>query len=63
MMHFDPYLKAWKCNNCDYNQMRKEVVFKHIDSKHYKFQYNCDFCPKVCPTQHALTMHNRTYHK
>ena len=53
----------WTCNNCDYSQARRDVVYKHIDTKHYFYSYQCEFCYKTSPSQHALKEHNRTYHK
>ena len=53
----------WRCNICDYAQARRDVVYKHIDTKHYLYSYNCELCYKTCPSQHALEEHNRTYHR
>ena len=63
MMQYDQEMKMWLCNSCDYLNARKEVLFKHIDSKHYDVRYKCEFCSKLCPTQHSLSEHNRAYHK
>ena len=54
MMHFNEELKMWFCGQCKmYSHPMRQVVFKHIDSKHLDYWYKCDFCEKLCPTQHA----------
>ena len=63
MLQQDPVSKLWTCQWCAYAHARKEVTSKHVDSKHYSGQYNCEFCSKICPTQHAMTEHIRAYHK
>ena len=39
------------------------VVYKHVDSKHMDIVYKCDICHKLSPTQHALSEHVRSIHK
>ena len=63
MMSYSADAKSWSCSWCEYAHSRKEVVYKHIDSKHYTSRYNCDYCDKTCPTQHAMSEHMRAYHK
>jgi len=63
MLQQDPVSKLWMCQWCDYANARKEVTFKHVDSKHVACQYSCPFCTKICPTQHAMSGHIRAYHK
>jgi len=63
MLQQDPVSKLWMCQWCDYAHARKEVTFKHVDSKHFAGQYSCPFCTKICPTQHAMSGHIRAYHK
>ena len=63
MLHSDQVSKLWMCQWCDYAHARKEVTFKHVDSKHFSGQYSCDYCSKVCPTQHSMSEHIRAYHK
>ena len=63
MFQQDPVSKLWTCQWCDYAHARKEVTFKHVDSKHFVGQYSCQYCAKICPTQHAMAGHIRTYHK
>ena len=63
MMHFHEELKTWFCGQCKmYSHPMRQVVFKHIDSKHLDYWYKCDFCEKLCPTQHAVTEHTRRAH-
>ena len=48
---------------CGYSHTRKEVVVKHVDTKHMDLLYSCDFCGKLAPTLHALKEHMRMGHK
>ena len=55
--------RNWSCRQCGYSHHRKEVVYKHVDTKHMEMVYRCDYCHKLTPTQHALKEHMRTNHK
>lgn len=55
--------RLWCCKECAYTHSRKEVVTKHVDTKHMNLCYRCDNCHKLTPTQHALKEHMRTSHK
>ena len=55
--------RNWSCRQCGYSHHRKEVVYKHVDTKHMEMVYRCDYCHKLAPTQHALKEHMRTNHK
>ena len=63
MMMYSRENKTWMCTTCNYFHARKEVVHKHVDSKHCDFLYCCVYCDKVSPTQHALSQHVSCYHK
>lgn len=56
-------LRLWSCRVCAYSHSRKEVVTKHVDTKHMNMMYSCDYCQRLSPTQHALKEHLRTSHK
>lgn len=56
-------LRLWLCRVCSYSHSRKEVVTKHVDTKHMNLMYSCDYCQRLSPTQHALKEHLRTSHK
>ena len=57
------FSRSWSCRQCGYSNSRKEVVYKHVDTKHMELVYRCDNCQRLVPTQHALKEHTRTYHK
>ena len=54
---------SFACTTCDYNNPIKNVVYKHIDSKHMDFVYTCPYCGKENPTNHVMSMHIRRQHK
>ena len=54
----------WICKACDYSTLYKHVIVGHIESKHVDIGgAPCQFCPKVCPTRHALQMHVKRNHQ
>ena len=63
VLKFDGSLKLWFCERCNYTHQARNVVYNHIDAKHFDFVYKCDFCGKVSPTKHAKREHVRTMHK
>ena len=63
LLNFNPVVKRWFCVSCDYNHQARQVVYKHVDSKHMDIVYKCDICHKLSPTQHALSEHVRSIHK
>ena len=63
LLNFNPLVKRWFCVSCDYNHQARQVVYKHVDSKHMDIVYKCDICHKLSPTQHALSEHVRSIHK
>ena len=62
-IELDTFSRSWSCRQCGYSNSRKEVVYKHVDTKHMEVVYRCDNCQRLVPTQHALKEHTRTYHK
>ena len=62
-VEMNPLSRNWSCRQCGYSHHRKEVVYKHVDTKHMDMVYRCDYCHKLTPTQHALKEHMRTNHK
>merc|ERR1712039_623371 len=62
-IELDTFSRSWSCRQCGYSNSRKEVVYKHVDTKHMEVVYRCDNCHRLAPTQHALKEHTRTYHK
>ena len=48
---------SFECAKCDYSNPIRNVVYKHIDSKHMDFVYTCPYCGKENPTNHAMSMH------
>ena len=34
LLNFNPVVKRWFCVSCDYNHQARQVVYKHVDSKH-----------------------------
>ena len=63
MLYFNREGKRWICVSCSYSHQAKQVVYKHVDSKHMDIIYKCDHCDKLSPTQHALSEHVRFAHK
>jgi len=63
LLQFRPEVKRWFCVSCNYNHQARQVVYKHVDSKHMDIVYKCDHCDKLSPTQHALSEHVRSTHK
>ena len=63
LLQFNPEVKRWFCVSCSYNHQARQVVYKHVDSKHMDIVYKCDQCDKLSPTQHALSEHVRSTHK
>ena len=58
--------KGWQCGQveCDYESINKFHLRNHIESKHVDIGgIQCNFCPKVCPTRHAFTLHLKRNHK
>lgn len=56
--------RGWKCRDCDYEHSRKDLVFSHVQSKHFNFPgYICQICGKTSKTLVAHNKHNMRYHK
>lgn len=55
--------KTWYCSVCSYSNARKDVVFQHVDSRHFEGKYNCEHCWNLFPTQQALAQHISFKHK
>ena len=62
MMTYDPDRKVYVCKCCAFTNSKENIVFNHIDCKHYSGTYNCQFCCKICPTQYSLKKHIRMSH-
>ena len=54
---------TWRCLSCDFTSKVSSNLVQHIESKHVSVQYNCEFCPKVCPTKKAIQLHITRHHK
>jgi len=56
--------RGWKCTDCDYEHSRKDLVFSHVQAKHFNFPgYICQICGKTSKTLVAHNKHNMRYHK
>ena len=56
---------GWQCGQveCDYVSNQKCNLRNHIESKHVDIGgIQCNYCPKVCPTNHAFSMHLKRNH-
>ena len=62
MMTYDPDRKVYVCKCCAFTNAKENILFNHIDCKHYSGRYNCQFCGKICPTQYNLKKHIRMSH-
>ena len=50
------------CTDCNYENVVKQVVQKHIEAQHVSPGVECEYCGKVSPTRHVLRMHLKRAH-
>eukprot|EP00092_Neocalanus_flemingeri_P021545 GFUD01023367.1.p1 GENE.GFUD01023367.1~~GFUD01023367.1.p1 ORF type:complete len:340 (+),score=66.68 GFUD01023367.1:27-1046(+) len=56
--------KGWKCLDCEYEHIRKDLMFSHIQANHVDFPgYSCNICGKFSKTWVALNKHRTRNHK
>jgi len=56
--------KGWKCLDCDYEHIRKDLMLSHIQANHVDFPgYSCNICGKFSKTWVALNKHRTRNHK
>jgi len=56
--------KGWKCLDCEYEHVRKDLMLSHIQANHVDFPgYSCDICGKFSKTWVALNKHRTRNHK
>ena len=56
--------KGWKCLDCEYEHMRKDLLFSHVQANHVDFPgYSCNICGKLSKTWVALNKHRTRNHK
>jgi len=49
---------TWLCHRCEYHTKQRQGMVNHIESRHVDGPgVPCSFCPRVCPTRHAMQMH------
>ena len=51
-----------KCDQCDYNPIRKCTLKEHIESKHESVQYICDQCDFKAKLKQQLKRHVKSQH-
>lgn len=55
---------TWMCHRCDYSTRARQGLVNHIESRHIESQgVQCKYCPRVCPTRHAMQMHVSRQHQ
>merc|ERR1719470_496652 len=56
--------KGWKCLDCEYEHIRKDLMLSHIQANHVDFPgYRCNICGKFSKTWVALNKHRTRNHK
>ena len=56
-------LSIWRCLVCKEVFKKRQHIKHHIESKHNPgLAFRCHFCPTVCRTRAALTMHRKRNH-
>jgi len=51
---------CWQCSHAGRNNVRNHVESKHFPSQ---FEYNCDYCEKICHTKKGLEVHISQKHR
>lgn len=55
---------VWQCHHCEYTTKARQGMVNHIESRHVESNgVACQFCPRVCPTRHAMQMHVLRQHQ
>jgi len=55
---------VWQFHRCEYTTKARQGMVNHIESRHVESSgVACHFCPKVCPTRHAMQMHVLRQHQ
>ena len=52
----------WSCTECGLSSGCKTDVFNHVESKHLKSSYTCNYCGKVYASLNSLKSHVSRYH-
>ena len=51
-----------KCLICGKMTIHNGNMMQHFEVSHYRRQYMCDFCQKVCKTKNSLYAHRKARH-
>merc|ERR1719470_629607 len=55
---------GWKCLDCEYEHIRKDLMLSHIQANHVDFPgYSCNICGKFSKTWVALKKHKTRNHR
>ena len=61
-----PASNKWSCGICgQFSHVGRHQVRNHVESKHFPttFQYQCQYCDKICNTKKGLEVHLSERHR